>query len=681
VRLACASAAALALELALIRWLPANVRVLAYFPNVVLIASFLGLGLGAMWKRATLAATAGGLVVVVVAAALLSRVAFTASSASEHLWLLYYDLPHDAPVVHGVILPVFLVFLLVTVSFLGLGAAVARGLAAYQGEDRALRGYVADLVGSLIGVAAFAGLAALRTRPIAWFAVALALALLAAASRAERLWLGACATVILLLVTVTDHADRYSPYYALRTVRAEGHFEVLANGSLHQYMLDLREGATGSAGSGTALVRQGMRLPLLNLRHPPRRALVLGAGTGNDVSILLEAGVPEIHAVEIDPEILDIGRRLHPARPYADARVITHVGDARAFLERTDLRFDYIVIGTLDSMTRLSALSNVRLDNFVYTRESLEAARAHLTDDGGLALFFLATDPDIEDHLYAILDQAFGREPLTWRSPPRLFNRTYLAGPGFSHLEGRVDLVDADRSARRDRLVAPSDDWPFLYLDRPRIPALYLQLAALVLASATAGVLGVSRAMRGELASGRVDVEMMLFGAAFLLLESSFVTDMNLLFGATWRTSVVVFASILVAVLAATLLAQRVRIRAAVALPIVAVVLLVLSQIPLRSVAPADPVARLPFALLTCGVPVALAALAFADRFRMRSRVEIAFGWNLLGAVCGGLLEFMSMATGLRALFLAAAALYLLVLLLVLRRPREDHFTLGSSSQ
>ncbi|MEW6610471.1 MAG: hypothetical protein AB1352_02495 [Patescibacteria group bacterium] len=39
---------ALFFELLLIRWLPSNVLSLAYFSNIVLIASFLGLGLGAM---------------------------------------------------------------------------------------------------------------------------------------------------------------------------------------------------------------------------------------------------------------------------------------------------------------------------------------------------------------------------------------------------------------------------------------------------------------------------------------------------------------------------------------------------------------------------------------------------------------------------------------------------------
>ena len=35
-------------ELALIRWIPTQVRVAAYFPNLVLISAFLGLGIGCL---------------------------------------------------------------------------------------------------------------------------------------------------------------------------------------------------------------------------------------------------------------------------------------------------------------------------------------------------------------------------------------------------------------------------------------------------------------------------------------------------------------------------------------------------------------------------------------------------------------------------------------------------------
>src|SRR6266478_5536728 len=94
-------------ELALIRWLPTSVRVLAYFPNASLLSAFLGLGIGCLRAgKASLRWTwSAALLVTLVAARLLGRVAFTQESPSEHLWLLYADLGPDAPVFHGVRLP------------------------------------------------------------------------------------------------------------------------------------------------------------------------------------------------------------------------------------------------------------------------------------------------------------------------------------------------------------------------------------------------------------------------------------------------------------------------------------------------------------------------------------------------------------------------------------------------
>lgn len=313
--LACASAAALGLELALIRWLPAEVRVAAYFPNIVLLASFLGLGVGALSRKASLATSGVALAVLAGVAILMSRVAFTGNAASEHLWLLYFDLPKDAPVVHSVTWPVFALFVLSAIPFVGFGAAIATRLGDFQRDGQALKGYAVDLGGSLCGVLVFLGLAAASTRPILWFAVPLVLALVVTQPSASRLILGCAGVLVLVLVSVTDKADRYSPYYALRIVEQDHGFMVLTNGSVHQVALDLSAKATPNQESYTWAPRQGYRAPLLNLSAPPQRALVLGAGTGNDVSILLEAGVPEIHAVEIDAAIVEIGRERHPSHP------------------------------------------------------------------------------------------------------------------------------------------------------------------------------------------------------------------------------------------------------------------------------------------------------------------------------------------------------------------------------
>ena len=53
----------------------------------------------------------------------------------------------------------------------------------------------------------------------------------------------------------------------------------------------------------------------------PGRVLVVGAGTGNDVAAALRYGAERVDAVEIDPRIVEFGRRLHPEAPYGDPRV------------------------------------------------------------------------------------------------------------------------------------------------------------------------------------------------------------------------------------------------------------------------------------------------------------------------------------------------------------------------
>ena len=56
--------------------------------------------------------------------------------------------------------------------------------------------------------------------------------------------------------------------------------------------------------------------------------------------------------------------------------------------------------------------------------------------------------------------------------------------------------------------------------------------------------------------------------------------------------------------------------------------------------------------------------ICFADRFRVRASADLAFAWNLLGAVCGGLLELLSMSFGFKGLTLVALATYLVAFVL-----------------
>ncbi len=651
-------------ELALIRWLPVQVRVIAYFPNLILISSFLGLGIGALRgrKKSMLWLWPLTLAVVVAVAMGLSKIAFTADSVSEHLWLLYYDLGPEAIVVDGVRLPIILLFVLSAASFVPLGQFVGQRLDRFRRESSSLWGYSLDLLGSLLGVIAFAVVSFIGAWPVTWFALIGLVGLLVIAGK-KRLWAyyGVVMIAIVVAVQATEPATDYSPYYALATVPTpeEPGFAVIANGSIHQRALNLVQPPSGDDGEYW-LTRTGYHLPVRQMAGPKGRALVLGAGTGNDVAMLLDEGFLEVHAVEIDPIILQMGRD-HPNRPYDSDRVTVFNQDGRAFLRDTEYRYDLIVFGTLDSMTRLSALSSVRLDNFVYTREAIEAAASRLTPEGGLVLYFMIGDSYIGDHLTGILASTFDALPAVHFTNYALFNTIFASGPAFAHLsQPTPEAVDEYYNVTLPSLDLPTDDWPFLYLPKRGVGGFYLSLMATFLAIAVVGILVSSRELReGLLKRGEVDWEMFLFGLAFLLIETKFVTTMNLVWGATWLTSAVVFGAILAMILIGTVLMELRPLPWAWAAAGLVLALFATYLVPTEALAGRSTAVRLLLSVLMVGGPIFFASVCFALRFRVRPAADIAFGWNLLGAVAGGLLEFFSMSLGLKALTLIAIVAYL----------------------
>ena len=81
---------------------------------------------------------------------------------------------------------------------------------------------------------------------------------------------------------------------------------------------------------------------------------------------------------------------------------------------------------------------------------------------------------------------------------------------------------------------------------------------------------------------------------------------------------------------------------------------------------------RLGASVALVGAPIFFASICFALLFKERDDAGRAFGWNLLGAVFGGLLEFVSMIVGFRGLLLVALAVYLAAVLLSRRRPEVE---------
>jgi hypothetical protein len=649
------------LELAVIRWLPATIRVVAYFSNVVLVSCFLGMGLGCVLKtrRNLLPSVAPLLLMLIAIAAPLGRAGvvnpfqahefiFGASGRLSWLWVLP------------------LVFTVNALAFVGIGQRLARGM----DDFTPLTGYSLNVGGSLVGSLAFTLVAVLRLPPVVWFAVAAAalLWLLRRSRRTLALGVG-CMAVALALAHLQGRGFLWSPYYKIALARLspqEGEGLLLTvNDDTHQVLLDLSPAAVASSRVLRAWADSYDFAFRFGSIEAPCRVLVLGAGSGNDVAAALRETPCSVDAVELDPVIADLGRRLHPEGPYANQRVRLVVDDARAFLATARGPYQRIVLGWLDSHRLFSSLSNVRQDNFVYTIEAMRLARAALADDGALVLSFYVGRPWVGEKLYGLLYESFGRRPAVFSQTAGGYGRNghiFVAGrpadrladteiPGF---ENRAQTY-----AAASRPATPTDDWPYLYYRDRQLSGEYLSALGILLLVSAALVLP----FHGKAAlSNRETTHFFLLGAGFLLLEVRNITALALVFGSTWLVTSVVISAVLLMALAANALVSRGLARGRPNLLWLLLLLSVLLGMAGNRIGASGigHGARALLATAAVSLSFLVAGLLFARSFSGTTAPGAALGFNVLGAVAGGLAEYVTVVVGLDGIAAIAIVLYLL---------------------
>jgi len=219
--------------------------------------------------------------------------------------------------------------------------------------------------------------------------------------------------------------------------------------------------------------------------------------------------------------------------------------------------------------------------------------------------------------------------------------------------------VDCKTRWRRVDVSEPTDDYPFPYLQHRSIPGFYWHALLLMLA---ASVLLIGVAAGGSVrVFGRMRsyVDLACMGAAFLLLETKNVVQFALLFGTTWFVNSLVFAGVLISVWLAVETARHVRLpRMPVLYLALLAALIVAWAVPQESLLSLSPVPRFFAATALAFAPIYVANLVFAKRFAAVGSSTVAFATNLLGAIVGGLLEYLSLVTGYRFLLVVVAALY-----------------------
>ena len=657
---------ALFLEMMVIRWVPSVLHLVAYYANLMLLSSFLGLGAGAImagrrwrlfgWFPVFLAFDIGMLLV--------DRNTVLGTSLSE---------------AHFFALPPSMMNAFVLVRIFGMNALLFVPLGQRMGvlfnSLPRLTAYAWDLAGSLSGTLCF-GLFSLRL-----FSPVLGMAGVASvylAIRGRRRWLldvPVLAACVAMIYWNADPKAIWSPYYYITINKFESPGvtesapppEALRRHDPPIYLVRVNQfGYHYDAALDSRLYTPGTKgaeyVRWIEMEHKVPYAvaesydhiLVVGAGGGFDVEAALACGAKQVDAVEIDPAIIDISRRFNAGAPYADPRVTVHIDDARSFIAKAKPGYDMVVFGFLDSQALFSSMNNIRLDGYVYTVESLRSAFGFLNDHGMLTLSFFLGRPWLGPKLYELVAEATGRTPTMYLDvggrglilcvpkdprvtlPPKVFQYTRAA---YSPLP-RMDL--------------PTDDWPFLYLIRKTVPSDYLVAIASLLAFSVATVAW----LRGR-SFGRSDLHFALLGMGFLLLETKSISDSTLFFGATWFVTLVVVTGVLLMVIGANLVAERLRgFSFWMYAPLFAILALLL-VVPRESVLQYAFAGRLLWTLLVVPLPVFFAGIIFSTTFRESSAPSAVFGANLIGAMIGGFCEYLGMSVGNHRLSLLVAIAYL----------------------
>jgi SAM-dependent methyltransferase len=633
------AAASLYLELAIIRFTAAQVIYLGYFSNFVLLSAFVGLGTGftAAGRKTELLRALPYLLLFLASAVLVA--VFDVSFLRNRGGLFYFGNAMGSSGVPGTVL---LPILFLTIA--GLFAAIGQRIGRLFGEFEPLVAYSLDVGGSLLGIAIFSLQALGWSTPITWFLTGTALLALgclleggaAAIERGLQIFGTGLATAFLLLASNTGRETVWSAYQKLVYYpKANDSGEIWANGLAHQKINPVRIASDYFYGTPYKIHAQK--------GGTPGRVLIIGAGSGTDVAVALASGAQSVDAVEIDQGIFELGQAHHPDHPYQDPRVTTHITDGREFLRRTDKTFDLILFALPDSLVLASSMGSVRLESYLFTLESFADAKRHLAPGGTFSVYNQYRWDWLRDRIGAMLAEVFGRPP----ERMELGDVTIFAvGEG----------IEARAPAAGDYEGFPTDDWPFLYMQRRGLHWAYIGMIAMFLVGAALGVglLGPPGTLR------RPDWPFFFMGVAFLLLETKSVSFFSLLFGTTWMVNSLAFAGILSSVLLANLVVQRFRLErrailfAGLGLGIACAYLCP----PALLLEIGSPALRAAAAIVVAFSPIFFANLIFSREFRDAEESTRAFGWNLIGAVAGGGAEYLSLLIGNRNLLLLVALCY-----------------------
>lgn len=336
-QLALISFLSLYLEMLMIRWVSSEVWIFAYFKNFVLVACFLGFGLGCYLCRGRIrvvAMIAPILLLTIILKTPISPLRRTITALPQllgagvevHVW----GVPAVPASWTGMLLALVVVvplFMVVAIVFIPCGQLVGWYL---ENAPDGVKAYSVNVLASLGGIALFTVLCFADQPPWVWFAGGGIFTVLVFRKHTRgRTAFGITFLLCIGLLAIPDyrHASTFwSPYQklTLQPIIKNGELDayyLMTNDNWYQKIVDLSPPFVHShpdVFSQNPVERNSYNMPYHFYPSPPS-VLVLGSGMGNDVAAA--------EAVEIDPLIVQLGRELHPEHPYQSPRVHVTVNE------------------------------------------------------------------------------------------------------------------------------------------------------------------------------------------------------------------------------------------------------------------------------------------------------------------------------------------------------------------
>lgn len=695
-------------ELMIIRWLATEMRIFAYFKNLPLMAAFLGLGLGFVWTNRNKDYMKLSAYVFLYLCGLLI------CALGLHLTFLTFVDPFKFMLfgvgsagVNGAapgnplfttllsLVVMLVAFTLGVLTFVGYGQRIGQLFE----QMSPLKAYSLNVFGALAGTILFSALCWFNCPPGIWMAV-VGVGLFIWKKRLIH------GLIIVLALVYTfalapfmaksfygpDYVETvWSPYYRIDLVKERVQnsdpkanqycgYAIYVNYDNFQQIIDC---TPESLAKFPEHIQKEMRFaferPFKFPTKPPEDVLILGTGNGSDVAAALRCGASHVDAIEIDPGIIQLGKKRHPEQPYASDKVTLRNMDARTFLKTTDKKYDVILFAYVDSHAAFSSLSSLRMDNYLFTQESLNDAARHLKKDGIIVIGFLSFTDWLYDRHSKALANATKMEPLGFCINNDRVDVGYLvSGPGAA---GRKGSLNTEMPERAINLNSPTpvstDDWPFLFLAKKEVPAVYMLPIFSVL------LLGFGLVAR-EFKQGinqTMNWQMFLTGMGFMLLEVRAMSVLSLLYGSTWLVNCTVISGVMIVILIANYFVAKFKLNNLFAVG--ACVVLALLGTTFTEVSSLTQLGEIPAQIAGTTIfllPMVFASVMFAILFKETKSASTSLAFNIVGGLVGVCVEYLSMLIGLRALGAVAILIYAGVLLLEKMKKSKAPSDIESSS-